>query len=278
MMLKRQTEKHTTDIQRADIVKDAQGRQYHVALAKGELAENIIVVGESARAERAAKLLDHIELHQKNREYYTFTGQYQGMRVSIMSTGMGAGATEIAMIEILQLTTSPTIIRVGSCGSLQPHMNIGDLVISTGAVRLENATASYVCDNYPAIAHYEVVQALIKSAAIQTVPYHVGVTATASGFYAAQGRQVLDMPMQHANLPQDLEKMNVLNFEMEASVIFTLAMIKGVKAGAVCATYANRTTNKFIDMDTKEKAERNALLTGLGAFAVIQSNASAGKN
>lgn len=265
-MVKIKVTKPTKNIQQADIVSDAEGRQYHVALAPGELAENIILVGETARAERAAKLLDSVDLSQKHREYYTFTGTYNGMPVSIMSTGMGAGATEIAMIEILQLTKSPTIIRVGSCGSLQPQINIGDLVISTGSVRLENATASYVCNNYPAIAHYDVVQGLIKSAIKQSVSHHVGLTATAPGFYAAQGRKVPYMPIQQPKLPEELAKMNVFNLEMEASVIFTLAMIKNARAGAVCATYANRTINKFIDVQTKDKAERNALLTGLGAF------------
>jgi len=268
-MAKIKVAKRTNNIQKADVVSDAEGRQYHIALAPGELAENIILVGATARAERAAELLDRIELHQRHREYYTFTGTYQDTPVSIMSTGMGSGATEIAMIEILQLTQSPTIIRVGSCGSLQPQIDIGDLVISTGSVRLENATASYVCSNYPAIAHYDVVRGLMKSAAQQSASYHVGLTATAPGFYAAQGRKVPHMPIRDPKLPEDLAEMNVLNLEMEASVILTLAMIKGVKAGAVCATYANRTINKFIDVETKEKAERNALLTGLGAFALI---------
>jgi len=261
--------KQTKNIQKADVVSDDQGRQYHIALAPGELAENIILVGATARAERAAELLDSVELHQKHREYYTFTGTYNGIPVSIMSTGMGSGATEIAMVEIFQITKSPTIIRVGSCGSLQPHIQMGDLVISTGAVRLENATASYVCDNYPAIAHYEVIQGLIESAAEQSAPYHIGLTATASGFYAAQGRKVPHMHIRDPKLPDELAKMNVLNLEMEASVILTLATMRGFRAGAVCATYANRTLNKFIDIKTKEKAERNALLTGLGAFARI---------
>jgi uridine phosphorylase len=258
--------KRTKNIQKADMVSDAEGREYHIALASGELAENIILVGATSRAEKAAELLDRIDLHQKHREYYTFTGSYQGVPVSIMSTGMGAGATEIAMVEILQITKSPTIIRVGSCGALQPHVNIGDLVISTGAIRMENATASYVCDNYPAIAHYEVVQALIQSSQQQSVPYHVGLTATAPGFYAAQGRKAPDLPIQNPKLPDKLAEMNVVNFEMEASVIMTLAMLRNCKAGAVCAVYANRPRNEFIDIQTKEKAENNALIVGLGTF------------
>ena len=259
------------NIQKADIVSDIEGRQYHIALAPGELAENIILVGEISRAKRAADLLDDITSHRANREYHTFTGSYQGIPVSVMSTGMASGAAEIAVVEIFQITKSPTLIRVGSCGALRTAVGVGDLVISTGSVRLENTSASYVCDNYPAIAHYEVIRALQQAAEKQSVAHHVGLTATAPGFYAAQGRQVPNIPIRDPDLPDRLATMNVINLEMEASIIFTLSTLKGYRSGAVCAVYANRPLNKFITQEEKKKAERNALLTGLNALVLCST-------
>ncbi|OGT98710.1 MAG: hypothetical protein A2298_00675, partial [Gammaproteobacteria bacterium RIFOXYB2_FULL_38_6] len=247
-------------IQSADVVNDSMGRQYHVHLAPGELAEFIILVGEAARAERAAELLSDIRIHEQNREYNSFTGKYKGLEVTIMSTGMGPGATEIGLVEIFQLTKCPTIIRVGTCGALQANINLGDLVISSGAVRLEDTSTCFVVEGYPAIAHHEVVLALIKAAHDEKAPHHVGITATASGFYGAQGRKIPGLYVRNPNLPDELAQMNVYNFEMEASTIFTLMATQGFRSGAVCATVANRPCGTFIDPESKKIAEKNSLM------------------
>ena len=90
--------KKIDQIQNADVVSDASGRQYHINLAPGELAEYVVLVGEAKRSERAAELLQDIRVEQYNREYHTFTGTYKGTPVSVMSTGMGPGCIEIGMI------------------------------------------------------------------------------------------------------------------------------------------------------------------------------------
>jgi uridine phosphorylase len=111
-------------------------RQYHIALGRGEVAEYLLMPGDPDRTARFATRLDSIELERRNREFSTVTGSYKGVRLTVMSTGMGADNIEIAVAEILAITDRPTFIRVGSCGGLQPDMALGDLVISTGAVRL----------------------------------------------------------------------------------------------------------------------------------------------
>ena len=133
---------------------------YHIALERGELAEYILLVGEPSRVAKVASRFDSVEVERSNREITTATGLWRGMRLSVMSTGMGPDNTEIVLAEVLEITDQPTFVRVGSSGGLQPNIALGDLVVSTGAVRLENTTDYYVHPGYPAIAHRDVVQAL----------------------------------------------------------------------------------------------------------------------
>lgn len=260
----------TAQIQSADVVSDASGRQYHIALTPGELAEYIILVGEAKRAERAAALLDNITVEQHNREYRTFTGEYKGTPVSVMSTGMGPGCIEIGMIEIFQITKNPTFIRVGTCGALQKQIGLGDMVISSGAVRLEDTSTYFVHEGYPAIANHEVIMALIMASEQQKIPYHVGLTATASGFYGAQGRKIPGIHVRNPDLPDQMAAMNVYNFEMESSTIFNLANMKGFRASTICEAIANRPKGTFIDPDLKAKGEMEALTIGFEAFRIIE--------
>ena len=132
-------------------------RQYHIALERGELAEYIVLVGDPGRVAKVAAHLDAVELERSNREITTATGTYRGMRLSAMSTGMGTDNVEIVLAEVMEITDQPTFIRIGSCGALQPEIELGDLIVSIGAVRLENTTDFYVHPGYPAIAHRDVV-------------------------------------------------------------------------------------------------------------------------
>ncbi|MGH2489140.1 MAG: hypothetical protein ACRDFR_05960, partial [Candidatus Limnocylindria bacterium] len=115
-------------------------RQYHIALQRGELAEYILLVGDPGRVAKVAAHFDTVDLERSNREITTATGTYRGMRLSAMSTGMGPDNVEIVVSEVLEITEKPTFVRIGSSGALQPGIGLGDLVISTGAVRLENTT------------------------------------------------------------------------------------------------------------------------------------------
>jgi len=208
-------------------------------------------------------------MEHRNREFASATGIFRGQRMSVVSTGIGTDNVEIVVAEILAITKRPTFIRVGSCGALQPEMGLGDLVITTGAVRLESTTSFFVHDGYPAIADYEAIVALVEAAQALGHRYHVGVTATASGFFGAQGRPIPQLPIRYPDLAEDMARQRVMNFEMEASALLVLATLARCRAGVVCAVYANRTTGEFVEGSAKDAAEAACVETGLEGLLVL---------
>lgn len=246
------------------------GKQYHIGLAPGELAQTVLLCGDPARADRVSRLFDEVLLSRAHREFVTRTGSWKGALISVMSTGIGPGNTEIAVMEASRITSSPTFIRVGSCGTLKRTIRIGDLIISSGAVRLENTSTFFVHEGYPASAHYEVLTALIGAAEAKRSRFHVGLTATAPGFFGAQCRQVEGFPLKNPGLMDSLARQGVLNYEMETSALFTLASLGGFRAGAVCAVYAQRPTGKFISDRQIPAAEKKCIDVGMEAARILQ--------
>jgi uridine phosphorylase len=244
-------------------------RQYHIGLGRGDLAEYILLPGDPDRTARIATRLDSIEFERRNREFATVTGSYRGQPVSVVSTGIGTDNVEIVVAEILAITERPTFIRVGSCGSLQPEIGLGELVITSGAVRLEATTSFFVHDGYPAVADYEAVVALVEAADRLGHRAHVGVTATAPGFFGAQGRPIPQLPIRFPDLAEEMARQRVLNFEMEASALLVLAGLARCRAGVVCAVYAQRSTGDFVTGDEKERAEAACVETGLEGLLIL---------
>jgi uridine phosphorylase len=244
-------------------------RQYHIGLGPGELAEYILLPGDPDRTGRIATRLDSIELQRQHREFASVTGTFRGQRVSIVSTGIGTDNVEIVVAEILAITERPTFIRVGSCGALQPEMRLGDLVVSTGAVRLESTTSFFVHDGYPAVADYEAVVALVEAAHRLGHRTHLGLTATAPGFFGAQGRPIPQLPIRYPDLAEDMARQRVMNFEMEASALLVLAGLARCRAGVVCAVYAQRSTGDFVAGATKDAAEAACVETGLEGLLIL---------
>jgi uridine phosphorylase len=257
-----------TELSHADAPRSGT-RQYHIALERGELSESILLVGDPGRVAKVVAHFDSVELERSNREITTATGQYAGMRLSVMSTGMGTDNIEIVLAEIIEITDHPTFIRIGSCGALQPEIAVGDLVVSTGAVRLENTTSFYVHDGYPAIAHRDVVWALEMACRQLGYRYHVGLTATASGFYAPQGRAMRTLPVRYPELAEELRREGVANLEMESSALFVLAGLAGLRSGTVCAAYAQRTDGTFLEGAAKEAAEARCIDAGLAGIHLL---------
>lgn len=256
--------------QSAEQIQTKEGKQYHIGLKPGDLAPYVLLCGDPARVEKVAQYLNETRSPILHREYVTVTGKYEGIPVSVMATGMGPDNTEIAVVEISQIIETATLIRIGSCGALKRGVELADLVISTGAMRLENTTSFYVEAGFPAVPNHQVTQALIDSASQLQFPFHTGLTATAPGFYAPQGRSVPRLTPLYPELPFRLEKMGVTNMEMEASALFVLAHLAGFRAGCVCAVYANRHANKFIDEKTMQLAEERCILVGLRAIKILE--------
>ena len=244
-------------------------RQYHIDVGPGDLADYILLPGDQDRVELVASHFDSVDMRHRHREFATATGTYRGLRVSCVSTGIGTDNVEIVVSEILAITQKPTFIRIGSCGALQPGMEVGDLVISTGSLRLETTTSWFVHEGYPAVAHYEAVLALEEAASRLSYRHHLGLTATAPGFYGAQGRPIPHLPIRYPDLAEEIARQGILNFEMEASALLVLAGLGGSRAGVVCAVYANRRTGQFAEGDVRTKAEAAVVATGLESLVVL---------
>jgi uridine phosphorylase len=244
-------------------------RQYHIGLGPGELAEYILLPGDPDRTGRIATRFESVEMEHRHREFASVTGRYRGQRLSVVSTGIGTDNVEIAVAEILAITNRPTFIRVGSCGGLQPEMGLGDLVVSTGAVRLESTTSYFVHDGYPAVADYEAVVALIEAGHRLGHRVHVGLTATAPGFYGAQGRPIPQLPIRYPDLAEEMARQRVMNFEMEASALLVLAGLARCRAGVVCAVFAQRSTGDFVTGEAKDAAEAACVETGLESLLIL---------
>ena len=244
-------------------------RQYHIGLERGEVAEYVLLVGDPGRVAKVASRWEAVELERSSREITTATGTYRGMRLTCMSTGMGTDNVEIVLAELMEITDAPTLIRIGSSGALQPEIALGDLIVSIGAVRLENTTDFYVHPGFPAVAHRDVVWALEAACRELGYPHHLGLTATASGFYAPQGRAMRTLPVRYPELADELRRQRVANLEMESSALFVLAHLAGLRSGTICAAYAQRTDGTFLEGAAKEAAEARCIDAGLAGIHLL---------
>ncbi|QLD87582.1 nucleoside phosphorylase [Natronomonas salina] len=250
--------------------------QYHVELGEGDVDGPVLLPGDPDRVEVIAECWDDYEERARHREYRTLAGSYDGEPVSVTSTGIGAPSAAIAVEELARVGAD-SFIRVGSCGAIQEEVAVGDLVITTAAVRQEGTSEEYVREDYPAAAHDEVVTALVTAAERLGYDYHLGVTCSTDSFYAGQSRPGLD-GFQRARAEERLEELQeagVLNFEMEASAIMTLAGLYGLRAGAVCTVYANRVTGEF-RTEGEEKAAETASMAAALLAKMDRTKAEAG--
>lgn len=250
--------------------------QYHVELGEGDVDGPVLLPGDPDRVEVIAECWDDYEERARHREYRTLAGSYDGEPVSVTSTGIGAPSAAIAVEELARVGAD-SFVRVGSCGAIQEEVAIGDLVITTAAVRQEGTSEEYVREDYPAAAHDEVVTALVTAAERLGYDYHLGVTCSTDSFYAGQSRPGFE-GFQRARAEERLEELQaagVLNFEMEASAIMTLAGLYGLRAGAVCTVYANRVTGEF-RTEGEEKAAETASMAAALLAKMDRTKAEAG--
>ena len=244
-------------------------RQYHIGLERGELAEYVLLVGDPGRVAKVAQRFDSIELERSNREIHDRHRHLPRHARQLHVDGMGTDNVEIVLAEVMEITDAATFIRIGSSGALLPEIALGDLVVSIGAVRLENTTDFYVHPGFPAVAHRDVVWALERACRNLGFTYHVGLTATASGFYAPQGRAMRTLPVRYPELATELRHQRVANLEMESSALFVLAHLAGLRSGTVCAAYAQRTDGTFLEGAAKEAAEARCIDAGLAGIHLL---------
>ena len=237
---------------------------YHLAVGPDDVAGTVLLPGNPERIETILECWDTGEVVAEHREYRTATGTYDGTPLSVTSTGIGSPSAAIAVEELARVGCD-TFLRVGSCGAIQPEVSVGDLVITTGAVRQEGTSDEYVRQDYPAVAHHEVVAALVAAAERLGYDYHTGITASTDSFYAGQGRPGFEgfEAAGGADLLEEWATTNVVNVEMEASAICTLAGIYGLRAGAVCTVYADRDGGEFAVTGESRAAETASLAAAI---------------
>ena len=138
-------------------------RQYHIQVAKGEVGRYVLMPGDPKRCAKIAKYFDDPVLIADNREYVTYTGTLDQVKVSVTSTGIGGPSAAIAMEELCRCGAD-TFIRIGTCGGMQTDVKSGDIVVSTGAIRMEGTSKEYAPIEYPAVADLDVTNALVAAA------------------------------------------------------------------------------------------------------------------
>ncbi len=213
-------------------------------LRPGDVPEHVLTCGDPARVARISAGWSDVREVCRVREYVVAVGEHQGVRMAAASTGVGAPSTAILVEELAKLGVR-TLMRVGNSGGLAPGLALGDLVISTGAVRDDGTSISYVPVAFPALADHRVVGALLAAAESRGVRHRAGVTWSLDAFYArnavlGEGGAIEPMtfggyrPPGLARMIEDYRAAGVLNMEMESGVLFTLATLYGLRAGCIC--------------------------------------------
>jgi uridine phosphorylase len=202
-------------------------KQPHLLVSEGDLHDVALLPGDPDRVERIADRCEDARVVSENREYKLVNASYPGTDLTVCSTGIGSPSAAVA-IEELAAVGVETMIRPGTTGALQRGIEIGDMVIATGAAKDEGTTKRYEAVEYPAVPDYDVLSALVDAADDERGSVHVGPIATDDAFYAENEAYFTDR-----------EAAGILAVEMEAAALFTLARRKGLRAGAVCTVDGN---------------------------------------
>jgi uridine phosphorylase len=211
-------------------------KQHHIHLVPGDVGEYVLLPGDPGRAEVIARHFDNPVHVATNREYVTYTGTLDGVKVSVTSTGIGCPSSAIAMEELVRVGAK-TFIRVGTSGSIQPGTKSGELAIVSGAIRDEGTSLHYMPKEFPAVADIEVVQALRAAATSKGLAYRVGISQSKDSFYG-------EVEPEHSGVTERLlarwrawQIGGAICSEMEASTLFVLASMLRVRAGGIMVVH-----------------------------------------
>ena len=225
-------------------------KQYHIDMEKGDIGEYVILPGDPGRCESIAAHFDNPKKVGHNREYVTYTGNLDGVRVSVTSTGIGGPSAVIALEELTAIGAH-TFLRIGTCGGIAKQVMGGDLIIATGAVRHEGASREYAPIEYPAVSDYEVLNALVESAKIGGLPFHVGVVQCKDSFYGQHSPARMPVANELLEKWEAWKRLGVLASEMESAALFVAANALGVRCGACFVTVWNQ-ERRALGLDDRE--------------------------
>ena len=212
---------------------------YHIGFEKEHGARYAILPGDPGRVEKIAAYLDNAEFFSQNREYTAYLGELDGEKVLVISTGMGGPSTAIGVEELVKSGVD-TFVRIGTCGAMQDEIIGGDIVIATGAIRMEGTTREYVPIEFPAVANLDVTNALVSAAKNLKKTYHAGIVQCKDSFYGQHSPDSMPVGYELNNKWQAWIKAGCLASEMESAALFIVAQTRRVRAGSVFSVVWNQ--------------------------------------
>ncbi|MDR2504780.1 MAG: uridine phosphorylase [Oscillospiraceae bacterium] len=227
-------------------------KQYHIDLEQGDVGRYVLLPGDPGRCEEIATHFDTHEFVAMHREYCTYSGTLDGVKVSVTSTGIGGASTAIAVEELAKIGAD-TFIRVGTCGAMQAEIPVNDIVIANSAIRFDGTSKEYMPIEFPAVADFTVLKALEQASFVSGVGVHIGVVQCKDSFYGQHSPE--RMPLA----PELLYKWNAwiqggcLASEMETATLFIIASILRLRAGTVLSVAGNQSAGTGIAKNVKGK-------------------------
>ncbi len=247
---------------------EGSGKLYHIQVAPGEVGRYVILPGDPKRCEKIAQHFDEPKLIADNREFTTYTGKLDGVKVSVTSTGIGGPSAAIAMEE-LKRCGADTFIRVGTCGGMALDVKGGDLVIATGAIRAEGTSKEYAPIEFPAVADFDIVCALRETASKLGFRSHTGVVQCKDSFYGQHEPEVKPVGYELLNRWDAWMKLGTLASEMESAALFVVASALHVRVGTVLLAIANQERAKAgLDNEQAHDTEQ-AIETAVEAIRLL---------
>lgn len=241
---------------------------YHIGFDQSDFGsdapQTVILSGEPERSHYIAQTyLQNVKPLSKYRGLDSYLGNLpSGQPILIATSGMGASSVSIVVNELVQVGIKQ-FIRVGTCGSIQPYIQVGDIVISQASLCRQGAALDIAPAEYPAVADPFLTVAMVETARKLNIPYHLGITASVDTFYEGQERIESSA---NPNLQSWLKgitvtyrSLNILNYEMEVGTLFKMAGVYGFTAACVCAVVAQRTEGETIIISNKDTAVERAI-------------------
>lgn len=207
------------------------GLQYHLQIEPGDVGRYVIMPGDPKRCHQIARYFERPILMADSREYVTYTGYLDGEKVSVTSTGIGGPSAAIALEELTKCGAD-TFIRVGTCGGIDLSVKGGDIVIATGAIRMEGTSKEYAPIEFPAIANLAVTNALVEAAQKLGYSYHTGVVQCKDAFYGQHEPDRMPVSYELTNKWEAWKRLGTKASEMESAALFIVASHLGVRCGS----------------------------------------------
>ncbi len=222
----------------------ADGTQYHIGLKEGDVGKYVLLPGDPKRCAKIAEYFEDAKLVADRREYVTYTGYLNGEKVSVTSTGIGGASAAIAMEELVKVGAT-TFIRVGTCGGIDIDVKGGDVVIATGAIRMEGTSREYAPLEFPAVADFDVANALVEASKKLGFNYHTGVVQCKDSFYGQHDPDRMPVSYELTNKWEAWKRLGCKASEMESAALFVVSNFLRTKTGSVFLAVANQEREKL---------------------------------